>query len=122
MKIPILQLINIFPQSKAIYSDNEKSLNSETIRTILDKFDVNIVNGPPLHSKSNGQVERLHSTLGKIARCLKLENQIIDTNDLILQATVEYNRSIHSTTKIKPIDILLNLMGRSNDSIVLKGK
>ena len=34
------------------------------------------------------------------------DKQIIDTNELILQATIEYNRSIHTTTKMKPIDII----------------
>ena len=35
VKIPILQLLNIFPQTKTVFSDNEKSINSETIKTIL---------------------------------------------------------------------------------------
>ena len=35
-----------------------------------------------------------------------MDKQIIDTNELILQATIEYNRSIHTTTKLKPIDII----------------
>ena len=79
-----------------IYCDNEKSLNSTTLKTLLNNSNINIVNSPPLHSTSNGQVERFHSTMGEIARCLKLERQIMDTTELIMQATLEYNRTVHS--------------------------
>ena len=58
-----------------------------------------------------------HSTLGEIARCLKLKNQIIDTNDLILQAILECNRSIHSTIKMKPIDGLHSSKSDLNSEI-----
>lgn len=107
VKLPIIQLMNIFPQTRIIFCDNEKSLNSETIKTILrDRFSVEIVNSPPLHSTSNGQVERFHSTLGEIVRCLKIERSIEDTTDLILQSTVEYKRTIHSITGRRPVDII----------------
>ena len=63
IKSPILQLINIFPEVKTVYCDNVKSLNSETIKNILQSFNIEIANAPPFHSVSNGQVERFHSTL-----------------------------------------------------------
>lgn len=106
LKGPIIQLMNIFPHTKNIYYDNEPSLKSETISSLLrDQFGVKIGNAPPLHSTSNGQVERFHSTLSEIARCLKLEKKIDSTIDLILLATVKYNRTIHSTTDKRPLDI-----------------
>ena len=68
VKRTILQLINFFRKVETIFCDNEKSLS-------------------PLHSSSNGQIERLHSTIGEIARCIKLERRIIDTTELIQLAT-----------------------------------
>lgn len=107
LKSPILQLMNIFTRTKTVYCDNEASLNSGTIKSLLkNQFGVDIVNAPPLHSTSNGQVERLHSTLAEIAICLKLEKKIDETIELILLATFEYNRTIHSMTNKKPIDII----------------
>lgn len=54
---------------------------------------------PPLNSTSNGQVERFYSTLTENARCLKIDKKKIeDTIDLIMRATVEYNRTLHSVT------------------------
>jgi len=64
LKPALLQLLNVFPKAKVIYCDNEPSLNSHTILTMRENhFGVSISNAPPLHSVSNGQVERFHSTL-----------------------------------------------------------
>uniref|UniRef100_A0A0A1WWW7 RNA-directed DNA polymerase n=1 Tax=Zeugodacus cucurbitae TaxID=28588 RepID=A0A0A1WWW7_ZEUCU len=107
VKIPILQLINFFPGTKTIYCDNEASFNSDTIVTLLkNQYGIDIVNAPPLYSTSNGQVEKFHSTLVEIARCLKLERRISDTMDLITQATIENNRAIHSVTNKEPIEVI----------------
>ncbi|GBP98456.1 Retrovirus-related Pol polyprotein from transposon gypsy [Eumeta japonica] len=107
LKIPIMQLMNLFPDTKSIYCDNEPSLKSETITSMLrNQFCVEVANAPPLHSTSNGQVERFHSTLTEIARCLKLERNIDSTIELIMLATAKYNRTIHSTINRKPIDVV----------------
>jgi len=89
---PIIQLENFFPKTKTIYCDNEASFNSETINSLLkNQNSIDIVNAPPLHSSSNGQVERFHSTLTEIARCITIDKQISDTVELVMRATVEYN-------------------------------
>lgn len=107
VKNPIMQLINFYPNIKTIYCDNEAAFNSETIVSLLkDSYSIDVVNAPPLHSVSNGQVERFHSTLADIARSLKIDGKASDTNDLILMATIEYNKSIHSVTDQKPIDVV----------------
>jgi len=94
---PLLQLMNVFPKVKAIYCDNEPSLKSQTIVAMLGNyFDVSISNAPPLHSASNAQLERFHSTLIELARCLKIEKGISVTKGLILLATARYIKSIHS--------------------------
>lgn len=77
LKPALLQLINFFPKAKSIYCDNEPALNSQTISAMLSNyFGVRISNAPPLHSVSNGQVERFHSTLLELARCLKIDKGI----------------------------------------------
>jgi len=107
VKSPILNIANFFPNVKIIYCDNERSLNSETIKSVLlNNFNITIANEPPLHSTSNGQVERFHSTLAEIARCLKIEKGINDPAEVILLATAKYNRTIHSATEKKPIEII----------------
>lgn len=104
VKPQLLQLLNVFSNTKTIYCDNEKSLNSHSIKaTLKNHFDIDIANAPPLHSTSNGQVERFHNTLMEISRCLKLDKNLDDIEEIVLLATIEYNRSIHSVTEMKPI-------------------
>lgn len=106
VKPQILQLLNMFSGTKTIYCDNEKSLNSHTIKAILkNNFDIDIANAPPLHSTSNGQVERFHSTLLEISRCLKIDKNLDDIEEIILLATIEYNKSIHTVIGTKPISV-----------------
>ncbi|KAH8338725.1 hypothetical protein KR074_003729 [Drosophila pseudoananassae] len=107
VRAPILQLVNFYPNTKTIYCDNEASFNSETITSLLrNQYSIDVVNAPPLHSSSNGQVERFHSTLAEIARCLKIDRKIEDTVELILRSTIEYNRSLHSVTEFRPVEVI----------------
>lgn len=76
---------------------------------LSNNFDIQIQNAPPLHSTSNGQVERFHSTLIEIARCIKLSKKFENTTELILMATIEYNKTIHSVTGKRPIDLVRSL-------------
>jgi len=56
---------------------NEPSLKSHTIVSMLcNNFGVRIINAPPLHRTSNGQVERFHSTWLELARCIKIDKGI----------------------------------------------
>jgi len=107
IKTPLLQLVNLFPKIKTLYCYNERSLNSETIKSILTgNFEISIANSPPLHSTSNGTVERFHSTLAEIARSLKIDRKLDDTIDIVLLETIEYNKTIHSVTGKKPDEII----------------
>lgn len=107
IKEALLQTIGLFKNTKTIVSDNERAFGSNTIKTLLrDLFNIKQYFIPTLHSESNGQVERLHSTLLEISRCIKEQQQITETIDLVLLATYKYNKTIHSTTNEKPIDIL----------------
>jgi len=112
LKPALLQLMNIFPRAKVIYCDNEPSLNSHTILTMLENhFGVSISNAPLLHCPK-GQVERFHSTLVELTRCLKIDIGISDTVELILLATARYNKSIHSAIDKRPADVVQT---QSND-------
>lgn len=107
VKEPILELLNLFKDTKTIVCDNEKAFTSESITSLLrDHFGITMYNTPPFHSVTNGQVERFHNTLSEIARCIKLEKDITDTSELLLLATVKYNRTIHSVTSYRPIDVI----------------
>lgn len=117
VKTPLLSIMNFFPKIKTIVCDNEKSFNSHTIKTMFSNFGVEIFAIPPAHSSSNGQVERLHSTLSEISRCLKAEKGYTDTKELILVAVKKYNDTIHSTTEMRPSDILHEIPDKLRENI-----
>uniref|UniRef100_W8BY62 RNA-directed DNA polymerase n=1 Tax=Ceratitis capitata TaxID=7213 RepID=W8BY62_CERCA len=107
IKNALLILLNKFKKTRILVSDNEKSFQSKTISHMLrDYFKIDQFFVPPLHSKSNGQIERFHSTVTEIARCIKSEQNLTDITELILLATYKYNNTIHSTIEAKPIDII----------------
>jgi serine/threonine-protein phosphatase PP1 catalytic subunit len=51
-------------------------------------------------------VERFHSTLAEMARCLKEERSIDDVVELLYTTAIEYNRTVHSRILERPIDVL----------------
>jgi len=121
VKIPLLKIVNFFPNAKTIICDNEKAFNSQTIKSLLaNHFGIKIFPVPPAHSVSNGQVERLHSTIGEIARCLKNENTCSDTIELVLIAVSKYNDTVHSVTGHKPSEIIHSLSKKDRDIIKSK--
>ncbi|CAD7015210.1 unnamed protein product [Ceratitis capitata] len=104
IKDPIRELMIAFGIPKLVVIDNEKSLNSATISSLLkDHMSIDVYTIPPYSSTSNGQVERFHSTLSEIMRCLKATCLGITFEELLFKSLQEYNSSIHSTTKNKPI-------------------
>jgi len=127
IKPALIEILNFYKDTTTIVCDNEKALNSQTIKSIVkNNFGADIYATPPMHSGSNGQVERFHGTLTEIARCIKLECAIEDSTDLILMETAKYNRTIHSTTNQRPIDIIQSipkdLIEKIRSKIVAKQK
>jgi len=106
IKNPLREMLIAFGMPKWIIMDNERSLSSAAIKFMLeDQLKISVHTTAPYASTSNGQVERFHSTLSEILRCLKKDNGSMVFEDLLFQAVQEYNKSIHSVTKEKPIDI-----------------
>lgn len=103
---PLREIIFSYGVPKNIIMDNEPSLNSASILFMLkDELKINVTTTPSYRSEANGQVERFHSTLAEIMRCLK-ENGISRTFEELLERSVnEYNHSIHSTTDRRPVDL-----------------
>lgn len=88
-----------------IVMDNERSFNSAAIIFMLEnQYNVKIFKIPPYASSVNGQIERFHSTLTEIMRCLKSENAHNSFSELLHRALYEYNNSIHSTILRKPVE------------------
>lgn len=96
-----------YPMCKTIITDNEAIFTSNASKIILQKHKIIHVTTPVQHSTTNGQVEKTHSTLIEIIRCLSKQNGTSSSEE-ILNAVKKYNETIHSVTGEKPVDIKNN--------------
>lgn len=102
---PLTELMHSFGIPKSVVIDNEKALNSASISFLLkDQMGIEVFTTPPYSSTVNGQVERFHSTLSEIMRCLKPDNSHVSFEELLYKSLREYNSTVHSTVKKKPIE------------------
>lgn len=105
IKEPLRELLLAFGMPQMVVMDNEKSFSSASIIFMLEnQFRIKIFKIPPYSSSANGQIERFHSTLSELMRCLKAEKTHCTFPEILHMAVLEYNNSIHSTIKGKPFD------------------
>jgi len=110
IKPALIKILSLFKNTRLIVTDNERALCSMLIKSMLEThFNIEHKTVPPFHSNSNGQVERFHSTLAEIARCVVLEYKVPDPVEAILLANRKYNTSYHSITEYCPLDVFHSL-------------
>lgn len=103
---PLRDLLFFFSVPEVVVIDNEKSLNSITIIAMMeDELNIRVFKTPPYKSEVNGQIERFHSTLTELMRCINSENNDIPFEELLERSVKEYNYSVHSTTGKKPVEL-----------------
>lgn len=108
IELELLKILNIFPYAKNVICDNESVFKSVFFKNTLERKKIEIYFVPVSHSTTNGQVERTHSTLIEITRCIKAEYNIIDDKQAVLEAAHKYNETVHSVTGLKPQEVLFN--------------
>lgn len=96
-----------YPKCKTLMTDNEGVLISNAAKFVYRKYGIIHVTTPIQHSTSNGTIERTHSTLIELIRCLSTQNKTSSTEE-IFSAVKAYNETIHSVTHEKPIDVREN--------------
>ncbi len=112
--LKVYEILQTFPQVKTIMTHNEPSFTSAQFTSFLQRSGISIHYAYPRHSLSNGQVERAHSTLTEIARCVKDEYCLLEYPEVIIRAAKSYNMTIHSVINQKPYDILFNKIDHSD--------
>lgn len=107
IKDTLMQLLYDWDVPKQIVIDNESSFISNVIEQMINNLGILIYRTPVHHSETNGQVERSHSTIRELARCLLKEDPDLDTYNLIQTAVYKYNNSFHSFVKNTPHNIYI---------------
>lgn len=108
IKEPLRELVISFGIPEIIVIDNERSFNSKAIVFMLEnQYNIKLFKIPPYSSTVNGQIERFHSTLSEIMRCLKAQNLHKSFSELLHRSIYEYNNTIHSSIQKKPVEAFL---------------
>lgn len=96
-----------YPNCKFIITDNESIFVSMSSKAIYDRYKIIQTTTPVQHSTTNGQVERAHNTLIELTRCLAKQKDSTPGQE-VYNAVKEYNKTIHSVTGERPIDVNFN--------------
>lgn len=97
-----------FTDPKGLTLDNEPGFKTLKFKSLMQRLGITTYYCTAQHSTTNGQIERVHSTIIKISRCLKQEYSLICDVEVIYRAAQQYNKSIHSVTNKKTLDALFN--------------
>jgi len=101
----ITKILHYFTVPRMVVMDNEKSFISPIIADYIKTLGIEIYFTPTQRSEVNGPVERVHSTIIEIVRCLQEEYKESSFKELINIAVDRYNNTVHSVTKRKPSDV-----------------
>lgn len=114
LKSKLTKVLHYFTVPRMVVLDNEKGFLTPTILNFIRSLNIEIYFTPVQRSEVNGQIERFHSTLIEIYRCLSRETKNMGTKDMINLAVDRYNNTIHSVTRRKPSDVFFNRSERFN--------
>lgn len=110
----IIKIIQYFTAPKILVTDNESSFLSPIIINFLKLLGIKLYHTPVHRSEVNGQVERFHSTILEIYRCLRAEHKDLRLKELLNIVVDRYNNIIHSVTKRKATDVFFDRSPRFN--------
>lgn len=97
-------MINESEHPDKIECDNE--FNKKTFIDYLKKNDIDYYFSDPHEQHKNAIVERVNGTIARLLQKVRLTTNRYDWYNYLEDIVYNYNNTIHSTTKHKPIDIL----------------
>lgn len=100
----IEQILTNYPECNNVTTDNESVFTSQIVNSLFESYNIRHHTTPIGHSITNGQIERVHSTLLELSRTLA-EQRGETITEVIYQAVREYNNTIHSVTNRKPSEL-----------------
>ncbi|CAH1985114.1 unnamed protein product [Acanthoscelides obtectus] len=90
---------------KSLHADYGE-LRSEVIKDYCKAHEIHLHLGSTSNPSSIAPIERLHGTIGEKFRILRQTRKTDTTTDLMTDVILNYNQSVHSTTKHTPFDLL----------------
>ena len=95
-----------FGKCKIFQTDNGAEFKNAELKTFLDNEGIKLIFSRPYHPQSNGAVEAVHKSVKKyLTNEYKKHKEKFNIEISLENFLIEYNNSIHSATKRKPIEI-----------------
>ena len=91
---------------KKIIADNGNEFSSTIFKEFLNLYDIEIHYTTAKTHTGNSTVERFHSTLTEIIRIIYNENKNKPIQEIMDEALITYNNSVHSVTKLTPFELI----------------
>lgn len=101
-----------------IITDNE--FNSTNVKEFLRKKRINVHFTNPNSHTGNADTKRLHSTISEKFRTLESEKSILSIQERVFKSIEWYNKSIHSLTREKPIDVVEGKVDKGKIEQIIK--
>ena len=103
---------------KKIVTDNGAEFISILFKEFASLYNIQLHHTSQKNSTGNAPVERFHSTLTEIIRIIYHQNKNKSISEVIDEAVITYNNSIHATTKLTPFELISGHYNRSNPFII----
>lgn len=104
IRVKIEERIALLGKPELLVMDNE--FNNALIRLFCSEKNIQTRFTTPNSHTGNSDIERMHLSLLEHIRVLKRSNENIDIEELVIRAIGFYNDTIHSATRLKPIDFI----------------
>ena len=99
------EVVRLHGLPRSIVSDKDSKFLSHFWRTLWGKLGTKLLFSTTCHPQSDGQTEVVNRTLGKLLRCMIVQN-IREWEELLPHIEFSYNRVVHSTTSHSPFEVL----------------
>lgn len=106
----LIKFFSHYGSPKLIISDSGTEFANETVKELLESYQINLHLTTPQNPNSNGPVERFHSTLIEQYRIFKLKYDKLKPQEIIPFCVFAYNSSIHSQTLKTPFDLIFGFI------------
>ena len=116
----LVKLFSTFGRIKMLVSDNEPAFKSIEIRGFLETLNIETYYTPVNKSEVNGIVERFHSTLAEIFRCIKHRHTKLSIKEIFKISLALYNESKHSAHNLTPKEVFYGIKDGEERSLDLE--
>jgi transposase InsO family protein len=106
------QIIRLHGVPNTIVSDRDTKFHSHFLTTLWAKLGTKLLFSTTCHRRTNGKTEVVNSTLSTKLRVV-LKKYIKMWEECLPHVEFAYNHSLHSTTKIGPIEIVYDLLSHA---------